>query len=235
MNKKILILLLTLGMGVTTVAQDSKSLYKKYMLQNKEQLSSGKKFSMSLFYKLYDSHTDVNPSEQYTGTYIQDNSLTYLRVNTIEMLRFSNMFIHVNGDEHNMLMSTADMPANNPLDIDKYLQYFEKVKHEIKGDLQKFTLEVPSITQLPYSKIEMYFTKTGQLQKQVMYMLTQVSYVKDNEDVTVQPKMEIEFSNLLAEADTSLLQKEHYVKKIDKAYIPTGKYTGYELIDIDQQ
>ncbi|PHS05251.1 MAG: hypothetical protein COA88_12610 [Kordia sp.] len=222
-------------MGATTVAQDSKALYKKYMLQNKELLSGGKTFSMSLFYKLYDAHSDQKPTEQYTGAYIQHNSQTYFRINTIEMVRFSDLFIYVNGEEHNVSMSTGQMPTNSPFEIDKYLQYFEKVEYEKQGDLEKFTMEVPALTQLPYSKVEMYFTKKGILKKQVMYLINQVSYVKNEEDITVQPKMEVEFSNMTAKANTSVLQKSRYVKQIGKAYILIGKYKGYELINIDQQ
>lgn len=218
---------------MASFAQDDRDALKDLIEKNKQWYLK-EQYTIPLTYQLYNSHQDKNPAEAYDGAFVKNKEQTYFRMHQMEAVKLEPFFLQISRENNVIVISKENKDDVGFFDdVDKYLKYFEKVKKTKEGSLQKFILNVPKFTQMPYEKIAIFFNEKGEMKKQEMYLIAEVEYTSGEQQVKAQPKVIITYAPMENKIDTKLFQASRYVKASGKDYNPSENYKGFKVVKLD--
>lgn len=206
---------------------------------NKGNLES-RKFSVNLSYKLYTGNNH-KPIETKKGILLVDNENSYSRVGELEMVNTRQFFAKINNNERAMLLTAPKKTQKTPFSIDlsNIKDQADAILIDAKDDW-KIVIKAQEFSQFPYEKIELYYNKkTFLLQKQVFYFLNQIEYnSQENRSEIKSRRLTIEYKHYKfsdVEFPASIFRNTSYFTTSNNQLIASGKYRGFEIIDLRQK
>jgi len=230
MKLGISIYLLLLSFG-TVFAQDAKTIITKA-----QQCYKKDKYSLGMKYHSYATYTTSDVFKSYDAVLIKNSADMYYKILNTEMILIGADMLKIAHDQklvqHNQV-NQASVNQMNPMDIEKLLPYF--VKKEVKETDSGYQciFYTSEITQLPYSKLEVFVNKsTYEIQKQIMYFNQVKKYKTANGEIkTNYPRLEIICAPLENTIDDEKFVLSNYIHKKGSTVILNKKYTNYQLVD----
>ena len=229
-----LVLLACLVLGICHAQNPVKNELKNLILENKTTLEKQDNLEMSLQYKLYESHNSKVPTEEHSGTYIQCKSGSYFKLNTIEMVTIPNLCsVSINGNDKSMYMSKVNSNSTNPYTMLNVVEGYENITKTEREGYKLFVLKAAEITQLPYSRVELYFNASNVMSKQVIYMINNVNYAKHGKEVVSQPKIELSYTTNTGKNASKYFKTDRYFLKNGNEFTASNSYPGFTVINLD--
>ena len=231
MRFKVLLVLITSSIGILGWSQKPEDLLKKRIAASEKKYKEVDKFSTALFYEMYSAYNLEAPEESYDGLFCKSGKNYYFRMHSVEMLNIGNLTVQIQNDARKILIVRGSgKTQENPFDMGKYLDSYKRVSYKVNGNMEQFELDSHEVTQLPFTKVIIYFKNKVEVVKQQFYLAGQANYRgTDGEEKLISPKMTITYSNYKKSVPKGVFLLETYVKKLNKKFIGTGKYQGYEV------
>jgi len=219
---------------LSSFQQDDKLKLVELLQEAKQWYLPSLSYEIDLRYKIFKEHTNTAPEEEYNGKIVVSKNRLYNRLHETETIQVGKDQVRINHIEKAILHSEA--PAQHSLDVvnlEKFPKAFESVKITEEGKYIKCVLISPKVTQMPYSKVEIYLTKKDKkMHKQVLYFLHKVNYTKSTSDETFTstPKMEIVFSESKKIADYSIFNIAKYIQlNSEQKFVPSKEFKTYSI------
>lgn len=230
--KKLFVFIPLFLLGYNLVAQDAVSIVEKAeMLYVKDNLT------LEMEYFLYPTYTATNSYLNYEAIFIKELKNTFFKMQNTEMIGISNHFIKIAHDQKLIQYKEAsieELGQSNPMSIKKLMPYYTKKELKLVDGIYKCTFYTSKITQLPYSRIELFIdADTFTLKKQIMYFNQTKKYqTKTGEVKNDYPRLEINCqlkeSN---ELDRQTFVLSSYIATQNNKIVLNKKYTKYQLVD----
>jgi len=225
-----LLLIITLS----SFQQDDKQRLVELLKESKQWYLPSLSYEIDVQYNIYKEHNTTSPEETYKGKIAVSKCKLYNKLHETETIQVGENQVRINHIEKAILHSVV--PVQQSLDLvnlEKFPSAFKSVKITEEGKYIKCVLISPDVTQMPYSKVEIYLTKKDKkIHKQVLFFLHKMNYTKATSDETFNsnPKMEIVFSEIKKITDYSLFKISKYMQLDSKQkYIPSTAYKAYSM------
>ncbi|WP_422103846.1 hypothetical protein [Winogradskyella sp.] len=205
-------------------------------LKTSEQFST---FSCNLDYKYFPTYVSEEHTANYKGVLIKDELDSFLKIKETIFLTNHNSktVLKVNKLQKAMSISNnLDMPSNmdylsNLRDI---ISQFDAKELTETTTTWKCILVAPEISQLPYSKVELYINKSdNMITKQVLYISAQFPYNDEDGRQMANPRLEISVTDhktLIEPEQKKLLDLDNYIHKKNGKIVPVKAYKNYQIL-----
>jgi len=230
MKEAIYIYVLLLGLG-TVFAQDAKTIITKA-----QQCYNKDTYSLEMKYHSYATYTTNEVFTSYDAVLIKKETDVYYKISNTEMILVGTDMLKIAHDQklvqHNQV-NQASASQMNPMDIEKLLPYFVKKEVKETDTTYQCTFYTSEITQLPYSRLEVFVNKnTYEIQKQIMYFNQVKKYkIANGEIKSNYPRMEIICHPMGTDIDNEKFVLSNYIHKKGSTVTLHKKYSNYKLVD----
>lgn len=222
------------GFGQETLTVDE-------VLQNVQRtIENQNAYAVDMVYNLFPASSSEIIIENYNGQIIENKNNTFVEINkTIFLLsKPTKTYLKLNKIEKTVLVGKYfDNPqSQSPLDmLGLFVKSFENKTIELENSNYVCTLTTGVVTQLPYYKVELVIDReTLQLQKQILYLTMQNSYIgEDGNKKMGNPRLELTLSNFkekLTKSEELKTQLSSYIDQSTSSFAPVGDYKSYTLI-----
>ncbi|MCK8482234.1 hypothetical protein MUY34_16505 [Flavihalobacter algicola] len=195
----------------------------------------------SMNYNLYPTLKSKDVIENYDGLVLKNEDNYFIKINNTIFLNklHTNKFIKLNTDQK-LIQYTVDKntKSNNQSLFDQIKVLTDLYKnHDLtsEGNFWVCTLSPNTISQLPYSKVQLFVNKdTNLLSKQVLYFSSQMPYKeKDGTNHLGNPRLEILISDYkfaLTQKEKELTLLSHYIIDNESDIRPSAAYKTFKII-----
>lgn len=239
-TRTIFILFLVLGFSSKIIGQN-KSVAD--VLNKAQQIITDKKvMRCNLHYTLYPTYTSKAVKENYGGKIIRNDDKYYLKINNTIFLNQlgKNDFLKLNVDEKliQYITNVNSSSVNNTSLFDQLkllLTNYKNQKITSTNSYWKCSFIADKISQMPYSKVEIYIDKSSNLvTKQIMYFSAQMPFTKKDGTTEISnPRLELTISDYdfsLTEDDKKITDLSHYINSKASVYTATDAYKNFKII-----
>ncbi|MBQ4821406.1 hypothetical protein [Aquimarina sp. MMG016] len=191
-------------------------------------------YQIEATYKMLRGLTGNNSTETYTGVMTKQGDYNRFSVLNSEVIQSSKFRLTLDHDSKTMVYANQDNPGINssPLDISKFLDFFEASKvSEEGGVLVCELISSKRNQQMPYGKIALYIDKaTSQVKKQVFYFSTLIPFKEGNTTKMDYGRLVVELKHKKAISNTFNMQDYVHFSNNNKVEV-TEKFQQYKLIN----
>lgn len=207
---------------------------KDLFLKSQQLYSSKKAYQIDATYKVYNSLKSEKPSESYKSIIIKNGSDYYYKIHNTEFIQIGNRSLKMNHDEKALLLAKRQSQTNglelinNMLSI---LPYFKSYDVTETDNMIVCKFVAPDITQLPFTKVLIYFNKEDySMKEQILYLSNAIPYEEKGKIVYGNPRLEISMSKFKPYVETGKCKLDSYIKQNKNENILSDKYANYQLI-----
>lgn len=226
--------LIAICIAYLSVAQDNTSKIKEIFTKAQQYYESNSAYELDLEYAIYKSFTSNEKLEFYKSKIIRNKEDYYYRVHNTEFIQISNKSLKINHDEKALSVSKREK-MQSPIaaidDVIKLLPQFKNYTITNQGELIVCELIAPEITQLPYSKVQLYFNKDYSIKQQVLYLSSALPLEENNKQVLVSPRIQVDFLAMKPYKLDERLRLSTYVNIENNKVYTSKKLLNYQLIN----
>ncbi len=223
----LLLCLITLS-GAQNDALEIRDLF----LKSQKFYESKDAYLLDIEYTLYKSETGDDQLEHYLSETIKNGQDFYTKIHNTEFVELGNKSLKINHDERAVLIDKRESKVASIGVIDNILAILPKFKsYKVTKNNDGFKCEFTAhdITQLPFTKVIIYFNKDYSLKSQILHLTNALPYVENDKNVYRSPRLEIKLSAVKQYITDEKLKLTTYLKANDLARL-SGKFSKYQLI-----
>lgn len=186
-------------------------------------------------YSLLKGHKSTQVVESYQGYVYRENKDLYQRIHNTEFIYGQDFFSKINHDEKRMELGVPRVNQNMEVSDVVNLESCSKVELFDKGSYYSIKMYYVFGAQSPFSAVMLRVNKKDfkLLQIDLFYASFQNFSKEALQQDNAQAHLKIEFSKMTTKpkSKSDLFELAHYVSKTKNILNPTGKYSGYKLIE----
>ncbi|WP_298892455.1 hypothetical protein [uncultured Psychroserpens sp.] len=214
---------------------------KSVLTQSQTLLKDKSEMKCTMNYDLYSTSFSNEVKEHYSGNIVKNEDRYYIKINNTIFLNQlnTNTFLKLNTEQKliQFLKGKNVATTNGSLfdQVSVLINLYKNQSLKSKGDYWICTLKANTVSQLPYSKVELFVNKeTKLLTKQVLYFSSQMPYKKkDGTNHLGNPRLEISISDYqfsLTDKDKGLTFLSNYVNTSSSEIRPSTAYKNFKII-----
>lgn len=217
-----------------SVAQEKVATIKEVFTKAQQFYSNNTAYELDLEYTIYKSSTSNEKLEFYKSKIIRNKNDYYYRVHNTEFIQIGAQSLKINHDEKALSVTKREAVQNPIAAIDNVIALLPQFKDYTitnKGNTIICELIAPKITQLPYSKVQLYFNKDYSVKQQVLYLSTALPFEEGGKQVLISPRIQVDFFNIKSYTLDKRLKLGTYIKKVNNTIYSSKNLLNYQIIN----
>ena len=218
-------------------AQDSVLDVLEKSLKSNEQLNT---LYCNLDYKYFPTYKTKKATANYKGLLIKNNLDSFLKIKETVFITSHSSKTTLKINKVQKVISVSDnLEEANTMDyltnLKTIINQFETKDLIDNTDSWMCVLTAPQMSQLPYSRVELYINKSDYMvTNQILYISAQFPYLDDNgKEVMANPRLEIsvtDYKTSISPKQKGLIEIGNYIIKNKAKITPVKVYENYKIL-----